>query len=66
MLHRCDSCKQLYLTSEFIYVCNYCGEQRQRLIERVSESDGAVEWWQVAVVIASGEQMRRQRRWEVR
>lgn len=67
MLHRCESCHQLYLTSEFHFLCNYCGEQRQRQIEHLlDDHDGAVEWWQVAVVIASGEQVRRQPRWEIR
>lgn len=63
MLHRCESCHQLYLTSDYYRLCSWCGEQHQQHIEKLSEGDGAVEWWQVAVVIASGEQQ--QPRWRI-
>lgn len=47
MLHKCQSCPQIYLVSEFHQLCNVCGEYLKQRIERVYEDDGAEEWWRI-------------------
>lgn len=65
MLHRCEQCDVVYLVSEHSHLCNYCGQRLQEQIQKLSEYDGAVEWWQVACQVASGEQPERAARWRI-
>lgn len=66
MLHKCQSCAQIYLVSDYTFLCNWCGSERQKQIEKLLERDNAVEWTTLVSVIAHGEQVRPERRWEVK
>lgn len=51
------------------WICWRCGDLDHLSKEGLCHActpEQVMDWWQVAVVIASGEQVRRQRRWEVK
>lgn len=65
MLHKCESCKQLYLTSGYLRLCDYCGDGLHQSLE-LQVDDGVVEWWLIAVIAMHGEAREVRRRWEIR
>lgn len=66
MLHSCSQCRTIYLVSDFRNLCNLCGSELQRAIERASENDGEIEWVALLSWAANGEQPLRRRRWKIR
>lgn len=65
MLHRCQECGITYLVSDNAGICNGCADYLRKRIEQLHEQDGAVEGWQVACRVASGEQPERAARWRI-
>lgn len=62
MLHRCSECAQLYLTSRYRDICDYCGDGLHQSLE-LQVDDGVVEWWVLAVEAEFGIEVERTRRW---
>lgn len=64
MLHRCLNCHELYVTSRYREVCDYCGgEQRERL--ELRERDEVVEWWELMAWAEFGVRVENVRRWRI-
>ena len=65
MLHRCLNCHELYVTSRYREVCDYCGDEARDRLE-LQETDGIAEWWQLACEAEQGRVVEVKRRWEIR
>lgn len=55
MIHQCSACKQRYLVSDYFRLCDICGAMAQQQIERLYESDDAIEWWRLVLMVTYGE-----------
>lgn len=66
MLHKCENCQRIYLVSDYNFLCDHCGQERQRMIWQLSAPDDAVEWWRLSAQVSHGEQLQQERKWEIK
>lgn len=54
MLHKCQDCGDLFIVSEWLHLCEHCGEAEYGKLE-LRERDEAIELWVLAARAMTGE-----------
>lgn len=53
-MHRCLDCNDLFTDSEWLHLCQFCGEAEYGKLE-LRERDEAIELWILAARVMTGE-----------